>query len=86
MIKLFEKTSANEPGCAYIASFDSGITYKGAIGLESIEKNLPITTKTIFNLASVSKQFTAFAILFLEQEGKLSLDEGILVIYTLILA
>lgn len=53
-IQLFEKISVNEPGCAYIASFDSGITYKEAIGLESIEENLPITTKTIFNLASVS--------------------------------
>ncbi|MDN9012461.1 serine hydrolase domain-containing protein [Brevibacillus laterosporus] len=78
IIQLFEKISANEPGCAYIARFDSGVTYKGAIGLDSIEKNLPITTKTIFNLGSVSKQFTAFAILLLEQEGKLNLDDSIL--------
>jgi len=39
---------------------------------------LPITTKTIFNIASVSKQFTAFSILLLEQEGKLSQDDSIL--------
>lgn len=76
--QLFNKFSPNEPGCAYIASFDDGVTYKGAVGLDSIEKKLPITTKTIFNLASVSKQFTAFAILLLEQEGKLSLDDSIL--------
>ncbi|MGG1662558.1 serine hydrolase domain-containing protein [Brevibacillus sp. NRS-1366] len=76
--QLFNKLSPNEPGCAYIASFDDGVTYKGAVGLDSIEKNLPITTKTIFNLGSVSKQFTAFSILLLEQEGKLNLDDSIL--------
>ncbi|MGG4495505.1 serine hydrolase domain-containing protein [Brevibacillus reuszeri] len=75
--QLFNKVSPNEPGFAYIASFDDGVTYKGAVGLDSIEANLPITTKTIFNLASISKQFTAFAILLLEQEGKLNLDDSI---------
>ena len=38
-----------------MASFDSGVTYKGAVGLASIEENLPITTKSVFNIASVSK-------------------------------
>ncbi|HDX9688643.1 serine hydrolase domain-containing protein [Bacillus thuringiensis] len=75
--QLFKKFSPKSPGFAYIASFDSGVTYKGAIGLASIEKNQPITTKTIFNIASVSKQFTAFSILLLEQERKLSLDDSI---------
>ncbi len=78
ILQLFNNLSPNEPGCAYIASFDDGVTYKGAIGLESIEKKLPLTTKTIFNIASVSKQFTAFAILLLEKEGKLSQDDSIL--------
>ncbi len=76
--ELFDQFLANEPGCAYIASFDDGATYRGAVGLDSIEQILPITPKTIFNLASVSKQFTAFAVLLLEQEGKLNLDDSIL--------
>ncbi|ETT86960.1 serine hydrolase domain-containing protein [Bacillus mycoides] len=75
--QLFNKFSPKVPGCAYIASFDSRVTYKGAVGLASIEESLPITIKTIFNIASVSKQFTAFSILLLEQEGKLSLDDSI---------
>ncbi|WP_459502267.1 serine hydrolase domain-containing protein [Bacillus sp. C1] len=75
--QLFNKCLPTSPGCAYIASFDSGITYKGAVGLASIEESLPITTKTIFNIASVSKQFTAFSLLLLEQDGKLSLDDSI---------
>ncbi|MFE6139166.1 serine hydrolase domain-containing protein [Bacillus sp. NPDC057893] len=75
--QLFNKFSPKAPGFAYIASFDSGVTYKGAVGLASIEGNLPINTKIIFNIASVSKQFTAFSILLLEQEGKLNLDDSI---------
>lgn len=75
--QLFNKFSPKAPGFAYIASFDSGVTYKGAVGLASIEGNLPITTKNVFNIASVSKQFTAFSILLLEQEGKLNLDDSI---------
>lgn len=75
--QLFNKFSPKAPGFAYIASFDSGVTYKGAVGLTSIEGNLPITTKNVFNIASVSKQFTAFSILLLEQEGKLNLDDSI---------
>ncbi len=60
-----------------------GITKKGevifqkAFGLADLENNVPNTTETAFNLASVAKQFTAFAILLLEEEGKLSLDDEI---------
>ncbi|MGE7885685.1 serine hydrolase domain-containing protein [Bacillus sp. NPDC094077] len=75
--QLYNKFSPKAPGFAYIASFDSGVTYKGAVGLASIGENLPITTKNIFNIASVSKQFTAFSISLLEQEEKLSLDDSI---------
>ncbi|MES5896569.1 serine hydrolase [Bacillus cereus group sp. RP43] len=75
--QLFNKFSPQAPGFVYIASFDGGATYKGAVGLASIEENLPITTKNVFNIASVSKQFTAFSILLLEQEKKLSLDDSI---------
>lgn len=43
--QLLNKFSTKAPGFAYIASFDSGVTYKGAVGLASIEKNSPINTK-----------------------------------------
>ncbi|ANC11410.1 MULTISPECIES: serine hydrolase domain-containing protein [Bacillus cereus group] len=75
--QLLKKFSPKAPGFAYIASFDSGVTYKGTVGLASIEENLPTTTKSVFNIASVSKQFTAFSILLLEQEGRLGLDDSI---------
>jgi CubicO group peptidase (beta-lactamase class C family) len=46
-------------------------------GLANLEHQVPITKETSFHVASVSKQFTAFAILQLENEGKLSLNDDI---------
>lgn len=46
-------------------------------GLANIEHQIPITSSTAFNIASVSKQFTSFLALLLEQEGKLSFDDDI---------
>jgi len=43
----------------------------------NLDYNLPNSETTAFNLASVSKQFTAFAIMLLEQDGKLKLDDDI---------
>ncbi|GAB3950942.1 serine hydrolase [Spirosoma harenae] len=49
--------------------------YKKAFGYKNFETKEPITTSTIFELASVSKQFTAMTILMLKQEGKLAYDD-----------
>jgi hypothetical protein len=46
-------------------------------GEASLEHGTPITTRTVFDIGSTSKQFTAFAILLLERDGKLSLDDDI---------
>ncbi|WP_299251707.1 serine hydrolase [uncultured Aquimarina sp.] len=46
-------------------------------GLANLEYQIPITRETSFHVASVSKQFTAFSILLLENEGKLSLYDDI---------
>jgi CubicO group peptidase (beta-lactamase class C family) len=48
-----------------------------AYGLADVENNIPNTTLTVFNLASISKQFTAYAVLLLEQQGKLRLDDRV---------
>lgn len=53
------------------------VIFKKAYGLMSLEYNLPNMETTAFNLASVSKQFTAYAILILEKEGKLNLDDEV---------
>jgi CubicO group peptidase (beta-lactamase class C family) len=63
-------------GCILIADLD-GIIYKGAFGLSDREDGTKLTTESQFYLASVSKQFTASAILLLIQQGKINGDEEI---------
>ncbi len=48
-----------------------------AYGLASLEYGAPNTTDTRFNVASVSKQFTAFSLVLLQQDGKLDLDDPV---------
>ena len=65
------------PGAAVAVVKDGAIEYKKGYGLANLEYNIPIRPNSIFHIASVSKQFTAFSILLLENQGKLSLDDDI---------
>jgi CubicO group peptidase (beta-lactamase class C family) len=67
----------NTPGAAVAIIKDGAVVYKNGYGLANLEYDIPITTSGVFNIASVSKQFTVFSILLLEKEGKLSLDDDI---------
>jgi CubicO group peptidase (beta-lactamase class C family) len=49
--------------------------FTGAYGMADLERDVPNTTRTRFNLGSMSKQFTAFAVLLLETDGALGLDD-----------
>jgi CubicO group peptidase (beta-lactamase class C family) len=51
--------------------------YSQGYGMADLEHGAPITPSTVFHIASVSKQFTAFAIYLLAQEGKLALDDDV---------
>lgn len=65
------------PGCAVgIVSNDSLIFSKG-YGMANLEYDIPITPATIFHMASISKQFTAFSIVLLARQGRLHLDDDI---------
>jgi CubicO group peptidase (beta-lactamase class C family) len=65
------------PGCA-VAVVDGGRTvFAKGYGMASLEHEVPITPSSAFYAASVSKQFTAFAVAMLAQQGKLSLDDDI---------
>jgi CubicO group peptidase (beta-lactamase class C family) len=67
----------NSPGCALAVIKDSQIIYKRGYGIADLDHDLPIKPDTPFHVASVSKQFTAFSILLLAQQGKLSLDDKV---------
>lgn len=65
------------PGCALGVIRDGRLIQSRGYGLANLEHNLPITGATVFDIGSTSKQFTATAILLLEQQGKLSLGDDI---------
>lgn len=65
------------PGAAVAVVKDGKIIYKKGYGTANLEYDIPIRPDTVFHIASVSKQFTTFAILLLEKEGKLSLDDDV---------
>ncbi len=76
--QVFEEWDAvDAPGCAVGAARDGSVLFEGSFGLASIEHQVPITAETVFDIASMSKQFTAMAILLLESEGKLSLESEV---------
>jgi len=65
------------PGCAVGVVKDGRLVYKRGFGMANLDYDVPNTPSTRFNLASVSKPFTAFSIALLAQQGKLSLDDDI---------
>jgi len=76
--KLFEKMDTTlSPGCALAAMKDGKIIYERGYGMADLDHNIPITPGTVFQVGSMSKQFTAASIVMLAQEGKLSLDDEV---------
>ena len=65
------------PGYAYGIVVDGKLLYKGANGYANIEEKIPATTSSMFRIASMSKSFTALAILKLRDGGKLRLDDPV---------
>src|SRR5262245_15561655 len=75
--RLFAQIEADTPGCATgVAKHGETIFMKG-FGLADVEAGTPIASETVFRVASVSKMFTAAAVLLLVQDGVLSLDDDV---------
>ena len=65
------------PGCALSVLRRGSVIYTKGYGSANLELNVPITPHTVFDIGSVSKQFTAMSVLLLAEDGKLSLDDDI---------
>jgi CubicO group peptidase (beta-lactamase class C family) len=65
---------AHVPGLVYGVVQGGRIVHLGTFGVQDNESRRPVTSRTLFRIASMSKAFTALAILKLRDEGKLSLD------------
>ena len=75
---LFEQfATRNAPGGVVAVIQNGEILHEAAYGLADVEKRTPLTTKHLFHLGSVGKQFTALGILMLVEQGRLNLDEPI---------
>jgi D-alanyl-D-alanine carboxypeptidase len=65
------------PGVALKIVRDGKVVKTGVYGLANVELNVPVKPETVFEIGSITKQFTAAGILMLAQEGKLSVDDKI---------
>ncbi|MCD4789815.1 MAG: beta-lactamase family protein, partial [Bacteroidales bacterium] len=66
-----------KPGLSVIITKKDTILYIGNFGSTDLDKSSPITENTIFDIASVSKQFTGMAIALLEKKGKIDMNDKI---------
>ena len=66
-----------EPGCTVGVAQNGALTHALAFGQADLKRGKPLDTHSTFDLGSVSKQFTAFALLLLERDGKLRLDDPV---------
>ncbi len=75
VFQRFDRTDS--PGCALGVYQDGKILYARGYGMESLEHGVALSPRSVLDVGSISKQFTAMSILMLQKEGKLSLDDPI---------
>lgn len=74
---LFSAYSGDVPGASVIVIQDGRVTVRRAYGIANLERHTPATSETNYRLASVSKQFTAMAVMLLARDGKLRYDQPV---------
>ena len=72
---LAAATTHNRPGIAVLIARGDAILYRDAGGAANIELGVPLRTDQVFDIASVTKMFTAALVVKLSEAGKLSLDD-----------
>jgi CubicO group peptidase (beta-lactamase class C family) len=74
---LYASYNSQTPGAAVAVVKDGKIVFMKGYGMADLDHGVPITPQSVFNIASVSKQFTAFATYLLADEKKISLDDDV---------
>jgi CubicO group peptidase (beta-lactamase class C family) len=72
-----EQYSDNAPGASILVAQKGKVLYERAIGLQDVEGKEPLSTESVFRIGSITKQFTAVAILQLAEAGKLKLEDEV---------
>jgi CubicO group peptidase (beta-lactamase class C family) len=71
--EIFSWATATAPGCAVAVSLNGERVVSRAFGAADLERGLPLTPDSVFDVGSVTKQFVAAAVLLLVEDGRLSL-------------
>jgi CubicO group peptidase (beta-lactamase class C family) len=74
---IFARFDRNTPGCGVALAKNGAPLLTKGYGAANLEYGIPNTDSTVFESGSVAKQFTAAALVLLEQDGKLALDDDI---------
>ena len=74
---IFADLAGNRPGAAVGVVLGGEVVHRAGYGTAHLDHGIPITPETVFDIASISKQFGAMAALLLESEGKLDLDADV---------
>lgn len=75
VFQRFDRTDS--PGCALGVYENNRIRYARGYGMASLEHGIALSPRSVLDIGSISKQFTAMATLLLQQEGKLNIDDPI---------
>ena len=74
---LQDNYMVGKPGVTALVYKDGKILYRKAFGMANLELDVPMKPENVFELGSITKQFTAVSILMLMEQGKLNLDDEI---------
>lgn len=74
---LITNYAEDAPGCALMICKGDSIIYRTERGIADVRSNEKITTNTVFNIASITKQFTAVAILKLHEKNMLNIEDSV---------
>ena len=72
-----EMKAEHIPGLSYAVVSNGKIIDSGAYGFANVELKAPVTTHTLFNIGSIGKTFTSSAIMLLQKDGKLSINDPV---------
>lgn len=76
--KIFAHLDKNDaPGCSVGVIKEGHFIHKSGYGMANLELDVPLSSKSVFRMGSVSKQFAAIAVLLLEEQGLIDFDEDI---------
>ncbi len=74
---LSENYSGENPGVTALVFKEGKVLYRKAFGMANLELKVPMKPENVFEIGSITKQFTSVSILMLIEQGKLSLDDEI---------